>query len=283
MRNIFIFIKRYFNFLFFLLLQIISLLILTRYSSTHEAVFMRTTNEWIGTINEQYNNVQYYFRLKKINQQLAIENTRLHNLQLNNYQHIDTSLVFKQDTLHLDSTTFYRQYFWRTAQVVGNDIFSQNNYLILNKGTAQGVKVGMCVLSDGGIVGIVEYVSKNYARVMSVLHRSTKVSAMLKKTLVQGRIAWDGLDPNFVILSNIPKSEKILKGDSILTSYYSANYPPGQLIGTVSTIVNDPSSSFYTIKVKTGTNFYNVQFVYVVENKMAEERNIVDHANKNNP
>lgn len=283
MRNIFIFIKRYFNFLFFLLLQIISLLILTRYSSTHEAVFMRIANEWIGTINEQYNNVQYYFRLKKINQQLANENTRLHNLQLNNYQHIDTSLVFKQDTLHLDSITFYRQYFWRTAQVVGNDIFSQNNYLILNKGTAQGVKVGMCVLSDDGIVGIVEYVSKNYARVMSILHRSTKVSAMLKKTLVQGRIAWDGLDPNFVILSNIPKSEKILKGDSILTSYYSANYPPGQLIGTVSTIVNDPSTSFYTIKVKTGTNFYNVQFVYVVENKMADERNIVDHANKNNP
>lgn len=283
MRNIFIFIRRYFNFLFFILLQIISLLILTRYSRTHEAVFMRITNEWVGAINERYNNIQYYFQLKKINQQLINENAKLHNLLLNNYQLVDTSLLIKQDTLHIDSTIRYRQYFWRTAQVVGNDIYSQNNYIIINKGTAQGIKVGMCVLSDRGIVGVVEYVSKNYARVMSVLHRSNKVSAMLKKDGIQGRVAWDGIDPNFVILTNIPKSEKIISGDTVVTSYYSSNYPPGQVIGTISTIANDPSSNFYTIKVKTGTNFYNVQFVYIVENKMADEINSIEHANKNNP
>jgi len=119
--------------------------------------------------------------------------------------------------------------------------------------------------------------------VMSLLHRGTKVSAMLKKTNVQGRIFWDGVNPEFVTLSNVPKSEKIFKGDTILTSYYSANYPPAQMIGTVAVIVNDPSSNFYNIKVKTGTNFYNVQFVYVVENKAAEEISITEHANKNNP
>lgn len=255
---------------------------LTRYSRTHEAAFMHIANEWVGTINEQYNNVQYYFKLKKINQALANENAKLRNLLASNYTTIDTSILLKQDTVRIDSTIQYQQYFWRTAQVVGNDIFSQNNYLIINRGSAQGIKVGMCVLSDKGIVGIVEYVSKNYARVMSVLHRNTKVSAVLKKTGVQGRVAWDGTDPSFVILSNIPKSERIKIGDSVLTSHYS-NFPPGQLVGTVSAIVNDPSSNFYTIKVKTNTNFYTLQFVYVVENKMAEEINAIEHTNKMNP
>ena len=125
----------------------------------------------------------------------------LRNLLSSNYATMNTSILFKQDTVRIDSTIQYRQYFWRTAQVVGNDIFSQNNYLILNRGSAQGLKVGMCVLSNEGIVGMVEYVSKNYARVMSVLHRNTKVSAILKKTGVQGRVAWDGVDPSFVILS----------------------------------------------------------------------------------
>lgn len=255
---------------------------LTRYSRTHEATFMHIANEWVGTINEQYNSVQYYFKLKKINQALANENAKLRNLLASNYTTIDTSILLKQDTVLIDSTIQYRQYFWRTAQVVGNDIFSQNNYLIINRGSAQGIKVGMCVLSDKGIVGMVEYVSKNYARVMSVLHHNTKVSAVLKKTGVQGRVAWDGADPTFVILSNIPKSEKIKMGDSVLTSHYS-NFPSGQLVGTVSAIVNDPSSNFYTIKVKAGTNFYTLQFVYVVENKMAEEINAIEHTNKMNP
>ena len=255
---------------------------LTRYSRTHEAVFMHAVNEWVGIINEEYNSVQYYFKLKKINEALANENAALRNLLSSNYAAMNTSILFKQDTVRIDSTIQYRQYFWRTAQVVGNDIFSQNNYLILNRGSAQGLKVGMCVLNNEGIVGMVEYVSKNYARVMSMLHSNTKVSAILKKTGVQGRVAWDGVDPAFVILSNIPKSEKIKTGDSVLTSHYS-NFPPGQIIGTISSIVNDPSSNFYTIKVKTGTNFYTLQFVYVVENKMAEEIKAIEHTTKINP
>jgi rod shape-determining protein MreC len=282
MRNIFLFFRTYFSALFFVVLQIIALLMLTRYSRTHEAFFMHAVNEWVGTINEEYNSVQYYFKLKKINEALANENAALRNLLSSNYATMNTSILFKQDTVRIDSTIQYRQYFWRTAQVVGNDIFSQNNYLILNRGSAQGLKVGMCVLNNEGIVGMVEYVSKNYARVMSMLHSNTKVSAILKKTGVQGRVAWDGVDPAFVILSNIPKSEKIKTGDSVLTSHYS-NFPPGQIIGTISSIVNDPSSNFYTIKVKTGTNFYTLQFVYVVENKMAEEIKAIEHTTKINP
>ncbi len=76
MRNIFVFIRRYFNFLLFLVLQIISIIFLVRYNKTHEAVYAGIANEVTGKVNEQYNKVQYYFQLKKTNQQLAEENGR---------------------------------------------------------------------------------------------------------------------------------------------------------------------------------------------------------------
>jgi rod shape-determining protein MreC len=89
---------------------------------------------------------------------------------------------------------------------------------------------------------------------------------MLKKDNISGSIEWDGVDPNYLLLKNIPKSVKVVMGDSVLTSTYSANFPSHLLIGTVNSVVVDPSSNFYTLKVKTATNFFSIQYVYLVEN-----------------
>ena len=80
MRNVFLFIRKYSNFLFFLLLQIIALSFLFRYNKYHEAAFMNVAGEFTGSINQRYSKVEYYFRLKKINEQLAAENVRLNQL-----------------------------------------------------------------------------------------------------------------------------------------------------------------------------------------------------------
>jgi rod shape-determining protein MreC len=56
------------------------------------------------------------------------------------------------------------------------------------------------------LVGTVIEVSDNYSLVMSLLHRNSKVSAMLKKGNMAGSVSWDGRDPRFLTLINIPKS-----------------------------------------------------------------------------
>ena len=61
--------------------------------------------------------------------------------------------------------------------------------------------------------------------------------------------------PNIVSLKDISKAVKIIKGDTVVTSGFSDKFPYGLLIGTVKEIINDKTSSTYTVRVKTAANF----------------------------
>ena len=103
MRNVFLFIRRYSNFLFFLLLQIIALCFLFRYNKFHEAAFMNVAGEFTGTINQRYSKVEYYFQLKKTNEQLAAENARLNQLLKENFERPDGNEKIVMDTVLTDT------------------------------------------------------------------------------------------------------------------------------------------------------------------------------------
>lgn len=266
MKNIFLFIRAYFTFICFLVLQVLSIVLLSSSSKSHEAFFASSANEVIGKINTRYNEFTSYFTLKEINRQLAEENNRLKNELKTNFEWPDSSKKIILDSLYRDSSHHFRKFSFLPAKVVGNTVSSQTNYLILERGSKQGVKKGMSVVGPQGIVGVVIEVFENYSKVMSLLNRNSKVSAMLKNDNVSGSIEWDGADPSYLILKNIPKSSKVVKGDSVVTSSYSANFPSHLLIGTIAAIGADPAANFYTLKIKTATNFYSLQYVYLVDN-----------------
>jgi rod shape-determining protein MreC len=135
---------------------------------------------------------------------------------------------------------------------------------------------------DGSIVGVVVEVDDNYSKVMSLLHRNSKVSAMLKRDKVAGSIEWDGEDPNILTLKNISKSAAPKIGDTVLTSPYSSNFPAQILIGRVTKVIQDPSSNFLTLSVKSATNFFTLEYIYLVENKrMAEQKAVEQNEIKN--
>jgi len=280
-RNIFLFIRRYFNFVFFVVLQIAALYILFHYNKFHEAVFSGVANELTGSVGGKYNNVTYYFHLKKTNDQLAQENEELQNRLLSNFSRPDTSQKVMQDTIPYDTLGHYRKYLWRSAKVVNNSVSLPNNTLTIARGENQGVQKNMGVISAGGVVGVVISTSANYAVVMSLLHSQSKISASLKKTGETGTVLWDGINPQFITLKNIPKSAQVAKGDSVVTSpYASYRFPQGIMIGTVTDIIDDKSSSFYTLKLRPSTNFFNVEFVTVVENLQKDEQVKLEEATK---
>jgi len=281
-RNIFLFIRRYFNFLFFLVLQIIALSFLFRYNKFHEAAFMGIANELTGRVSSKYSNVEYYFHLKKTNEALASQNELLLNAQPGNFQSPDTALLLKKDTVAYDTMGSFRRYIWRSARVVNNTVGLQNNYLTIHRGEKQGIVKDMGVISPSGLVGMVVNASDNFAVVMTMLNRQSSVSAKLKKTGEIGKIQWDGESPRLVTMINVPKSVQIVKGDSIVTSGYSLSFPPGILIGTVEEVVSDKSSNFFSLKVKPSTNFYNLEYVNVVENLQKEEQKKIEEAVKKN-
>ena len=272
MRNIFLFIRRYFNFLFFVVVQIIALYILFHYNKFHEAAFMGVANEVTGNVNTRYNNIETYFSLKKTNESLARENEELRNKLKQNFESADTSRRFVTDSMPSDTLGTIRKWVFRSAKVVNNSVTSNNNYLTIHRGSDQGVQVNMGVISPNGVAGSVVFVSSNFSVVMSVLNSQTKVSAKVKKTGEIGQVSWDGKDPGYVTMTNLDKSVQLAKGDSIVTSSYSDRFPQGILVGTVAEITADQSSNFYTLKLKTATNFYSVEYVQVVGNLQKEEQ-----------
>jgi rod shape-determining protein MreC len=282
-RNIFLFIRRYFNFVFFVVLQVVALYILFHYNKFHEAVFSGVANEITGNIGGKYTNVTYYFHLKKTNDDLAKENEELRNKLLSNFERPDTTQKVIQDTTPYDTLGHYRKYIYRSARVVNNSVSLPNNTLTINRGENEGVHKNMGVISPTGVVGVVINTSNNYAVVMSLLHRQSRVSASLKKTGETGKVSWDGTSPLYITLKDIPKSAPVAIGDSVVTSPYASHFPQGILIGTVMDIVDDKTSSFYTLRLKPATNFFNVQYVTVVDNLMKEEQaRLEDETNKMN-
>lgn len=277
MRNVFLKIRQYFNLIFFLTLQVIACYILFHYNRYHEAVFMGVGGEITGFINERYNNVESYFSLKKTNTELMEENTRLKNLLKQNFDIPDTTFLAVTDTIRIDSVEQHRKYQYYSAKVINNSVTSQNNYVTINRGYAQGIEKDMSVISPTGIVGTVVNVSKNMATIMSLLHSQSRVSASLKKTGETGSVEWEGNNPQEITFKNIPKSVIVQKGDTVVTSLYST-FPPGYPVGVVNEITEQPGSNFYVLKLKPLTNFFNVQYVYVVKNLHKQEQDALEKA-----
>jgi len=271
-RNAFLFIRRHFNFLFFLVLQIIALSFLFRYNRFQEAAFLNVSTEVTGRFYEKYNSIEYYFQLRKTNDALVQENARLRQQLRENFEAPDSNRRLFYDTLRTDSGRSIRKWEIMEAKVVNNTISQRTNYLTIHRGFRQGVHTNMGVTGPQGIVGSVINVSENFAVVMSMLHPQFKVVAKLKKGGENGTVYWDGNSPEFVSMRNIPRSANVVVGDTVLTSPISSLFPPNLMVGRVAEIVPDNTSNFYNLKLRTATNFFNLEYAYVVGNLQYDEQ-----------
>ena len=277
MRNIFLFIGRYFTFFAFLGFQILALSFLFRYNKYHRAVGLGVANELTGWMNSKYANVDQYFHLKQESDRIHHVNDSLINLLKTNFLNPDTATQFVQDTIPYDTLGHRRRYVWRDAEVVSNSVNAERNYIQINRGSKQGVRDNMAVLNaDLSLVGIVVNTSDNFSQVMSLLHVKNNVNAVMKQSGNAGTISWDGKSPLYLTMTGIPKSDSIAKGDTVLTGTYSLSFPPLRMIGRVASIIKDNSSSFYVLQIKTAANFQNLQHVFVVENLHADEQERLD-------
>ena len=273
MRNIFLFIRRYFTFLAFVVLQVFALWMFFKFNKLHQAAFLGVASEITGRVNTQVDQLDDYFNQGEENKRVHRMNDSLLNLLPSNFFFPDTSESLVIDSIRIDTTVGIRRYVWRDAKVVYNDLNSQKNYLQIDRGSRYGIRDNMSVLSsDGGVVGQVVNVSPNFSAVMTLLHVQSSVSAALKRTGDAGRIRWDGHDKRFVTMEGIGKSVEVKIGDTILTSKYSYNFPPDKMIGTIAEVKSDPATGFYLLKVKTAVNFGNIQQVFVVENLQRSEQ-----------
>jgi rod shape-determining protein MreC len=257
---------------------------LFNYNRYHNAVFMGIANEVTGKVFKRYNSVQYYFDLKSTNDSLVKANEKLYNKLKQDFEIPDTVTRTLIDSIKVDSLLKFRKFLYMQAKVIGNSVNLPNNYIQLSRGSSQGVQKDLGVIdANNNVVGTVIDISNNYAVVMSMLHKQSNISAKLKKTGEVGSVVWDGKEPNVMVLKEISKGVKVANGDSVVTSGFTDRFPYGLLIGTIQQIIEDKSSNTYTIKIKTAANFFNVQYVYIINNlQKYEMQDIMKRVKKTN-
>lgn len=266
MRNLIRFIEKNAILFLFLILEGFAFYLLFQNHNFHRASFLNSTNKISGGIYAQYSEFTDYLNLKEVNLQLAKENERLRELQINSYEKL-----FGPNFL-INDTIYQQQYLYTKAKIINNSVNKQNNYLTLNIGSKNGVKNGMGVVAPNGVVGIVQNVSPHFSTVVSLLHGSSKISVKLKKTNYFGSMQWDGKDYRQGILYDIPKHVELSIGDTVVTSGYSSTFPANITVATIADFNQPKGDNFYNIKLNFSMDFKNLSYVYVVKNIRSTEQ-----------
>ncbi len=264
MRQIINFLIKNKHFLLFLLLLFLSLIFTIQSHSYHKSKFISSTNFLTGGIYNWRYSVSNYFNLKTENKRLLEENERLRN-QLSALE-IDT--ISKKI---IDTVSFDAPYAFTKSRVIKNDYSKTDNYILIDKGENDSLFADMGVITDKGIIGIIENTSKNYSRVISILNSNSRINAGLKKSDQYGSLTWDGKNPNIVQLETIPRQAILKEGDTIITHGRSTIFPKGIGIGTILNYKLNQNKSYYLIDVKLFNDMTNIGFVYTIENKNANE------------
>ncbi len=143
--------------------------------------------------------------------------------------------------------------------------------MTINVGKNDSVTEDLGVITSKGIVGIIDNISKNYARVLSVLNTKSKINAQLKSTDHIGSLTWNGKSPQVVQMIDVSKFAPVKQGDTITTGGQSAIFPKGIPIGKIDSFVLDPGGDTYTITVSLFNDMTSLAHAYVIKNRDAAE------------
>ncbi len=259
------------NFIFiFGFLQIICAWLMVQKNGFQGSHVLNSSNAVVANTYQAAANTKEYFSLKQENDLLASENAALREFLKSNYAILPLKKFVIRDTL------YQQQYSYVNAKVVNSSVNKRRNFLTLNIGSEQGITQDMAVMSGSGIIGIVTNVSKNFASVMSLLHKDVRVNCQLKKDGSYGPLIWDLKDYRYCSLTDIPTHAKIKAGDTVITSELSGIFPEGIMVGTIDSYERRQNESFYTAKVKLSADLKKVNHVYVIINKFKVERDSLE-------
>jgi rod shape-determining protein MreC len=264
MGRILLFLFKIRSFLLFLFLEAIALSLIANYNSQQGSAFFNSSNRFIGGFLGAQDNVISYFSLSSVNRSLVEKNAEL-LAELEKYRHPADSVYIALDSALANSFSF------KGAKVINNSVRLSQNHITLNKGANHGIKEGMGVFNEEGVVGRVKGVTANYATVISLLHTNLLISSKIRATDVFGSTKWDGLDTKKAKLMYIPRHVVVEVGDEVVTSGYNAIFPEGVPIGKVIEIKPGSDTNYLDVTIELATDFTKISYVYLVENSHQNE------------
>jgi rod shape-determining protein MreC len=150
------------------------------------------------------------------------------------------------------------------ADVVGREPSAWYQSVIINKGKADGVRVGLPVTIPEGIVGQVTGVSKHYSKVLLIIDRNNAVDAMVQRTRARGIVK--GLSSSVCNFEYALHSAEITTGDVVITTGFDGIFPKGLRVGRISKIIRRSSGIFQEIEITPFVDFHRLEEVMVILN-----------------
>lgn len=248
----------------FVAFEVFCFYLIINYNQSQKEIYLNSSRLVVGEIYSGKSYLQDFLSLRERNDSLKLENANLiENLIIINYS---MEKIDELDTVHL-------KYGLIPAGVINKTIHKRNNYFTFDKGSRFGVKSGMGVISPNkGIVGIVRNVSTNFSHVISILNSQTKISCSIKNRSGFGTLVWKNMDSERMSLLGVPKHEKVVIGDTIITSGYSTIFPKGILVGTVEKFSVIPGENSFDISVILFNKLSQLDYAYIIQNRFAEEQ-----------
>lgn len=271
MRNLLEFLAKYNHWFVFLILEVVSMVLLFQYNSYQGSAWFSSANAVTGKLYEWDANVETFFSLTKVNQELTQRNAYLEQ----EVQKLSDSLVSatKDSSIyHRDQFALLRNYRLIPAKVVANSIDKPGNLMTIDKGSADGIHKDMGVISGTGVVGIVYLVAEHYAIVIPVLSTKSNISCMIQNRGYFGYLRWKGGVSDLAYLEEVPRHAHFKLGDYVVTSGYSAVFPPGVRVGRILHVFNSADGLSYRVQLRLSTDFARLRDVCVIDDTAMKER-----------
>lgn len=265
MRPLLAFIIRYSHVLVFLLLEAAALALLFRFNYYQQSVYFTSASGVSGRIHAITGSIRQYFHLTEDNDELLARNLYLEQrvAQLQDFLaqvQGDEAQLLAADSLALgEGGQTYR------AGVIKNSINRRDNYITLDRGRRHGLRPEMGVVGASGVVGIVYKVSDSYALVISLLNSKSSISCKISRSDYFGYLQWEGGNPRYAYLRDLPRHADFSIGDTVVTSGYSTVFPPGIMVGTIDDISDSNDGLSYLLRVKLSTDFGRLGHVRVID------------------
>lgn len=277
MLRLFTFFSNNRNLILFLGLELIALYLVTRANDHQRHLMGDAALRASSRMYQWKSNVSSFFALRDENQQLMDENILLRTELVQARRMLEAiQTSSKEDSLQLLKLRMAPEkepFSYLTAHVIKNSTHRTYNYITLDKGSREGVKVGMGVVAPKGIVGKVIRVSEDYSLVLSALNVDFKLPLQAiisadesnKEAVNIGFYEWSQGDPRYADLTYIPETVPLDTGYQVVTSGYSTVFPAGYVVGKISWLESKAEDGYYKARLKLSADFNNLGNVYLIE------------------
>jgi rod shape-determining protein MreC len=156
------------------------------------------------------------------------------------------------------------EFSYKAASVIGRDPSPFLRYVIINVGSNQGVLPGMPVVTDKGLVGRVDAVLTEAARVQLVTDAASAINVRMQASTTEAMLV--GSTSGDLSIDMIPQDANIQVGDVVLTSGLGGNYPANILVGQVVSVRTMQSELFQQASIQPNVDYNQLQFILVITN-----------------